>query len=168
MANKVAYFAGGCFWCITPIFKMAGAEEVTCGYCGGDEINPTYEQVKSQQTRHRESVAVYYDDTKLTYEKLLEIFLNNVDPFDEGGQYIDRGYSYTLAVYFCDEWQKKEAEKKILEIEKSTGKKSYIAIEPLKYFYKAEEYHQDYYLKNEEEFKKEIRMSHRDEKKYNL
>ena len=83
---KYAYFAGGCFWCITPFFiEISGVSAVTAGYCGGDEENPTYEQVKSQQTGHRETIRVEYDPEKVTYKQLLEVFLDSVDPFDAGG-----------------------------------------------------------------------------------
>ena len=79
---KEAYFAGGCFWCVTPIYKMYGVEKVICGYAGGDEENPTYEQVKHQQTGHRETIKLVYDPEKVSYEKLLDIYFANVDPFD--------------------------------------------------------------------------------------
>lgn len=156
MAKKTAYFAGGCFWCITPIFKIYGASQVLSGYSGGDEVNPTYEDVKHQKTGHRETIAVEYDDEKVSYEVLLEIFLANVDPYDEGGQYIDRGFSYTLAVYYNDEREKQLAVDAISKLEKESGKKTYIAVEAFKSFYEAEDYHQDYYLKNPEAFEKEL------------
>ena len=89
-----AYFAGGCFWCITPTFQeMVGVRRVTSGYSGGEESAPTYEDVKHQRTGHRETIAITYNEGKLTYRELLDVFLANVDPFDEGGQFIDRGHS---------------------------------------------------------------------------
>lgn len=154
--KKIAYFAGGCFWCITPIFKMYGAEKVVCGYAGGDEINPTYEQVKKQQTGHRETIAVYYDDNKLDYKTLLEIYFKNIDPFDEGGQFIDRGFSYTLAIYTNNKEERDLALNYIDNLEKEANKKVYVSIEDYKNFYEAEEYHQDYYLKNSDAFEKEL------------
>lgn len=154
--KKIAYFAGGCFWCITPIFKMYGAEKIVCGYAGGDEINPTYEQVKKQQTGHRETIAVYYDDNKLDYKTLLEIYFKNIDPFDEGGQFIDRGFSYTLAIYTNNKKERDLALNYIDNLEKETNKKVYVSIEDYKNFYEAEEYHQDYYLKNPDAFEKEL------------
>ncbi|MDO4499807.1 MAG: peptide-methionine (S)-S-oxide reductase MsrA [Erysipelotrichaceae bacterium] len=154
--KKIAYFAGGCFWCITPIFKMYKAEKVVCGYSGGNEVNPTYEDVKKQRTGHRETIAIYYDDEVVSYDKLVDIFLCNVDPFDEGGQFIDRGFSYTLAIYYQNEIEKNIAEEKIKKLEVESSKKTYIAIEPYKSFYEAEDYHQDYYLKNPEDFEKEL------------
>lgn len=146
-----AYFAGGCFWCITPTFKNTeGVISVTCGYCGGDEVNPTYEDVKKQKTQHRETIKIEYDENIVSYETLLNIFINNVDINDDGGQYIDRGHSYTLAIYYENGEQKKTIDK-VLE-----GKNACISIEPLKVFYDAEEYHQDYYLKNPKEFEEEL------------
>lgn len=156
-----AYFAGGCFWCITPCFKMIGASQVIAGYSGGNEINPSYLDVKHQKTKHRETVEVIYDDEKLSYDKLVRCFLLNVDPFDGGGQYIDRGFSYTLAIYVQNEAEKQIAKLNIETLEQKEGKKVQIAIENFKTFYKAEEEHQDYYLKHPQEFDKELRDSGR-------
>ncbi len=156
MANTTAYFAGGCFWCITPIFKIYGASNVISGYSGGDEVNPTYEDVKHQKTGHREAIAVEYDNEKVSFAELLEIYLANVDPFDGEGQFIDRGHSYTLAIYYTNEEEKEIALKAIKELEENEGKEVKIAVEAFKSFYPAEEYHQDYYLKNPEAFEKEL------------
>lgn len=155
MAN--AYFAGGCFWCITPTFQeMVGVRRVTSGYSGGEESAPTYEDVKHQRTGHRETIAITYNEGKLTYRELLDVFLANVDPFDEGGQFIDRGHSYTLAVYYQTEEERDDAQTAVETLEETSGKKVYVAVEPFKSFYAAEEYHQDYYLKNPEAFRKEL------------
>lgn len=151
-----AYFAGGCFWCVTPIYKMYGVDKVICGYSGGDEVNPTYEEVKSQKTGHRETIMLEYDNNTVTYENLLDIYFSNVDPFDKDGQYIDKGFSYTLAIYYTTEEERRIAEERVKKIEEESGRKTYVAIEPFKSFYEAEEYHQDYYLKNPEEFEKEL------------
>ncbi len=153
---KKACFAGGCFWCITPIFKMYGVESVICGYSGGDEVNPSYEAVKHQETGHREALMLEYEPERVGYERILDIYLANIDPYDAGGQYIDRGFSYTLAIFYNDEEEKELAEKKLKKLEESSGKKPCIALEPFKSFYPAEEYHQDYYLKNPEAFEKEL------------
>lgn len=161
IAWKKAYFAGGCFWCITPIFMTYGAEKVVCGYSGGDEANPRYEDVKAQRTGHRETICVEYDPAKLSYDRLLEIYLANVDPFDGEGQYIDKGFSYTLAVYYNDEAERTCAEKAIVRLEEESGRKAEIALEAFKSFYAAEDYHQDYYLKNPEAFEKELKESGR-------
>ena len=154
---KTAYFAGGCFWCITPIFKGTdGVIEVTSGYCGGDEENPTYKDVKSQKTGHRETIKIDYDPEKVAFESLLDIFIAGVDPFDGEGQFIDRGYSYTLAVYYNDITEKEIAGGKIAELEKESGKKVWISLEPFSAFYSAEEEHQNYYIKHPVEFEKEL------------
>ena len=156
-----AYFAGGCFWCVTPIYKIYGVDKVVCGYSGGDEVNPTYEMVKSQKTGHRETIELIYDPANVTYDKLLDIYLSNVDPFDGEGQFIDKGFSYTLAIYYNNEDEKNLALEKIKELDNQSGKKAQIALEPFKSFYEAEEEHQDYYLKNPEAFEKEMRESGR-------
>ena len=153
---KKAYLAGGCFWCITPIYKLYGVEKVICGYSGGDEENPSYEDVKAQRTGHRETLMLEYDPKVISYDEILDIYLANVDPLDSEGQFIDKGFSYTLAVYYTEEDEKKAAERKIKELEQSLGKKTYIAVERFKSFYPAEEYHQDYYLKNPEAFEEEM------------
>jgi methionine-S-sulfoxide reductase len=158
---KKAYFAGGCFWCITPIFKIYKASSVISGYSGGDEVNPSYEDVKAQRTGHRETICVEYDESKTDYETLLEIYLANVDPFDSEGQFIDKGFSYTLAIYYTDESQRIAADNALRALEQESGRKPAIALEPFKSFYPAEEYHQDYYLKNPEAFEKELEESGR-------
>jgi peptide-methionine (S)-S-oxide reductase len=153
---KEAYFAGGCFWCVTPIYKMYGVDKVICGYAGGDEVDPTYEEVKHQKTGHRETIKLVYDPEKVSYEKLLDIYFANVDPFDPEGQFIDKGFSYTLAIFYCDDREKELAAKKLVDIEMTQGKKTYVKLLPYKNFYEAEEYHQDYYLKNPEAFEREL------------
>ena len=156
-----AYFAGGCFWCITPTFtEIDGVISVTSGYCGGDELNPTYEEVKSQTTGHRETIRIEFDENKVDYKTLLDIFFDSVDLYDGGGQYIDRGFSYTLAVYYTNDNQKRIVENKI----KTYAKKVCVSIVKYKTFYLAEEYHQDYYLKNPVAFEKELIESGRKKK----
>ena len=151
-----AYFAGGCFWCVTPIYKMYGVDKVVCGYSGGDEVNPTYEDVKHQKTGHRETISLEYDPVKVSYSKLLDIFFANVDPFDGEGQFIDKGFSYTLAIYYNNDEEKNLAKERIEKLQADSGKEVFVALEPFKSFYEAEEYHQDYYLKNPEAFEKEL------------
>lgn len=154
---KTAYFAGGCFWCITPTFQeMEGVTHVTSGYSGGEEIDPTYEDVKHQRTGHRETIRIDYDSRKVSFAELFEIFLNGVDPFDDGGQFIDRGHSYTLAVYYRTEEERIAAQKGIEALEEESGQKVCISVEPFKSFFSAEEEHQDYYLKHPEEFRQEL------------
>ena len=151
-----AYFAGGCFWCVTPIYKMYGVDQVICGYAGGDAVNPTYEQVKTQTTGHRETIKLVYDPARVSYERLLDIYLANVDPYDSEGQFIDKGFSYTLAIFYKNEAEREVAEAKIRALEAESGKTAAIALLPYKNFYEAEEYHQDYYLKNPEAFEQEL------------
>ena len=157
-----AYFAGGCFWCITPTFReWKGVENVVSGYSGGMEENPTYEAVKGQLTSHRETIRIEYDPAQVSFETLLEIFLGGVDPFDAGGQFIDRGHSYTLAVYLLTEQQRNIAAEAIQHLEQESGQTVYISLEPFKNFYCAEEEHQDYYLKHPQEFQQELITSGR-------
>lgn len=152
-----AYFAGGCFWCITPTFQeMEGVSRVVSGYSGGDEANPSYEDVKYQRTGHRETIRIDYDDRMISYKALMDIFLSGVDPFDAGGQFIDRGHSYTLAVYYQTEQERTLAEAGIRALEEEAGRRAFVAIEAFKGFYTAEEEHQDYYLKHPEEFRQEL------------
>lgn len=159
---KIAYFAGGCFWCIAALLDtIEGVHKIVSGYSGGDEINPTYEEVKAQKTGHRESIKVIYDENKTSYEKILEMFLNNIDPFDDGGQFIDRGHSYTTAIYYTNEQELSTAKLAINKVEKENNRKTAVAIEPFKSFYEAEEYHQDFHLKNPDKIKKEFEESGR-------
>ena len=159
---KNAYFAGGCFWCITPIFKIQrGVTKVTSGFSGGEEPDPSYEDVKRQLTGHRETVRVEYDENEISYSRLLDVFLAGVDPFDGEGQFIDRGRSYTLAVYYTSDDERREAEEKIAAVRDGAGKAVYISIEPFKSFYEADESHQDYYLKNPEAYEAELEESGR-------
>lgn len=162
--NMQAYFAGGCFWCITPEFKRSGVRKVISGYSGGDEVNPVYEDVKHQRTGHREAFLVDYDPEVVSYEQLMEIFLTHVDPFDFEGQFIDRGHSYTLAVYPVNDEQEAIARRMLADLEKESGKPCAVAVEPFKSFYDAEEYHQDFYLKNPEKYEAELIESGRKKK----
>lgn len=159
---ETAYFAGGCFWCITPTFReMAGVADVVSGYSGGGEEYPTYEDVKYQKTGHRETIRIDYDPAQVTFEQLMDVFLGSVDPFDPDGQFIDRGFSYTLAVYHLSEGQQAAAQQRIAQLEQESGKTVYIAVEPFRSFWRAEEYHQDYYRKNPKEFRQELISSGR-------
>lgn len=154
---ETAYFAGGCFWCITPTFReMAGVMDVVSGYSGGDEVDPAYLEVKNQATGHRETIRIDYDPARVSFETLLEVFLGGVDPFDRDGQFIDRGHSYTLAVYYLDETQRRITKERIRRLETDSGRPVYISVEPFKTFYRAEEEHQDYYRKNPEAFRQEL------------
>ena len=156
-----AYFAGGCFWCMTPVFRAYEVDRVVCGYSGGQEKDPVYEDVKTQKTGHRETVALEYDPARVAYEKLLDVYFANVDPFDPGGQFIDRGRSYTLAIYYTSEEERALAGARIEKLAAESGKEVCVALEPFAGFYEAEEYHQDYYLKHPAEFEKELTESGR-------
>ena len=157
MNIKTIYFAGGCFWCVTPTFKNTdGVVSVRSGYSGGEERNVTYLDVKSQKTQHRETIKITYDSEKVTYDELFNVFLCGVDPFDSEGQYIDKGHSYTLAVYYTEEYEKETALREIAKLERDTKTKVHIAVEPFRFFVEAEEEHQDYYLKNPLEFEREL------------
>lgn len=151
-----AYFAGGCFWCVTPIYRVWGVDRITCGYSGGEEENPCYKDVKAQKTGHRETLELEYNPEKVSYGKLLDIFLANVDPYDAEGQFIDRGFSYTLAVYYQSAEEKALAEEKIRTLEAGSGRRARIALEPFKSFWRAEEEHQDFDRKNPEALEKEL------------
>lgn len=157
MDKGTAYFAGGCFWCITPAFReLPGVSNVVSGYSGGDEESPSYEDVKYQRTGHRETIRIDYDPAQVDFDRLMEIFLASVDPYDPDGQFIDRGFSYTLAIYYLSEDQRAAAQRKIQSLEKQAGAPVYICLEPFRSFYSAEEMHQDYYRKHPEEFRKEM------------
>ncbi len=149
--QETAIFGGGCFWCMEPPFEqLEGVIDVTAGYSGGDEVNPSYEQVSSGQTGHLESVRVIYDPDKVSYQQLLDVYWRQVDPTDPGGQFADRGHHYTTAIFYFSEEQKEQAIKSKDALGKSGrfDKPVVTAILPAKPFYPAEEYHQDYYLKN--------------------
>ena len=154
---KTAYFAGGCFWCITPTFqKMEGVHSVTSGYSGGKEENPVYADVKYQRTGHRESIRIDYDPEKRSFAELVQMFLDGVDPFDGEGQFIDRGHSYTLAVYYLNQEERQIADAAVKALEAESGQKVYVSLDPFTAFYPAEEEHQDYYKKNPEAFRQEL------------
>ena len=158
---KKAYFAGGCFWCVTPIYKLYGVDRVTAGYSGGDEPDPTYKEVKSGKTGHRETIEIEYDPGVISYDELLEIYFANIDPFDGDGQFIDRGFSYTPAIFYETEEELAATREKLNALARDTGKEPAVAFERFKSFYLAEEEHQDYYLKNPEAFEEEMRTSGR-------
>jgi len=146
-----AIFAGGCFWCEETAFEgVSGVVSVTSGFTGGQKKNPTYEEVSSGSTGHAESVEVVFDPAKISYDKLLDIFWHNVDPFDGGGQFCDRGTQYRSAIFYLDEAQRQAAEASKAKLEEQPRFKGKIVtqIVPASTFYPAEEYHQDFYKKN--------------------
>jgi methionine-S-sulfoxide reductase len=148
---KVATFAGGCFWCLEgPFQQIPGVETAVAGYAGGDEADPTYEQVSSGETDHREAVQVFYDPAQVDYETLLDTYWLQVDPTDRGGQFADRGGHYTTAIFYHTPEQKAAAEKSKQTLDQSSRYPDPVLTEilPFKNFYLAEEDHQDYYQKN--------------------
>ena len=146
-----ATFAGGCFWCMEhPFEKLEGVIDVVSGYTGGHKENPTYKEVSSGETVHLEAVQIIYDESKITYSELLDVFWRQIDPTDLGGQFVDRGNQYTTAIFYHSEEQKAFAEKSKENLEKSGRFKKPITtkIREASKFYKAENYHQNYYKNN--------------------
>jgi peptide-methionine (S)-S-oxide reductase len=158
-ANKPlakATFAGGCFWCMEPPFdKLDGVISTTSGYAGGEEKNPTYEQVSSGATGHAEVIQVVYDPAKVTYQKLLQVFWHNIDPTDTRGQFCDHGPQYRSAIFYGDADEKRLAEesKKALETGRKLPGPIVTQIVPFTVFYPAEDYHQDFYEKSPVRYK---------------
>lgn len=151
-----ATFAGGCFWCMEPPFdKLDGVISTTVGYTGGHKDNPTYKEVSAGGTGHAEAIQVVYDPNKISYSQLLEVFWYNIDPFDAGGQFCDRGNQYRTAIFYHNEEQKMLAEKSTEQLEKSKISNQPVVTEivPAATFYPAENYHQDYYRKNPVRYK---------------
>ncbi|MYL32833.1 peptide-methionine (R)-S-oxide reductase MsrB [Pontibacillus yanchengensis] len=147
---ETATFAGGCFWCmVEPFDERPGIHEVVSGYTGGHTENPTYEEVITEQTGHLEAVQITYDPDVFPYERLLQVFWQQIDPTDAGGQFADRGTSYTTAIFYHNEKQKQLAEQSRKQLEESGKFKKPIVtkILPASPFYRAEEKHQDYHKK---------------------
>jgi peptide-methionine (S)-S-oxide reductase len=153
--TATAIFAGGCFWCVEADFdKVPGVISTTSGYIGGASKNPTYNQVSAGGTGHAEAVEVVYDPAKVNYAKLLDVFWRNIDPLAKDRQFCDSGDQYRSAVFYLDDEQKKLAEETRKQVEaKFTPRIVYTQIVKAGEFYKAEEYHQDYYKKNEQRYK---------------
>ncbi|MEP6677852.1 MAG: peptide-methionine (S)-S-oxide reductase MsrA [Betaproteobacteria bacterium] len=149
--SAVATFAGGCFWCMEPPYdKLPGVISTTSGYIGGKTKKPTYEEVSAGVTGHAEAVQVVYDPAKVTYEKLLDVFWHNIDPTVKDRQFCDIGSQYRTAIFVHDDNQRQLAEASKAALEKSKPFKEAI-VTPIVVatdFWPAEDYHQDYYLKN--------------------
>ena len=147
----LATFAGGCFWCmVKPFDEQPGIQSVLSGYAGGLVENPTYEQVCSETTGHLEAVQITFDPEIYPYEKLVRLYFTLIDPTDAGGQFYDRGESYTTAIFYHNDEQKEIAERVKAELDASGKFKLPIAVKirEAKPFYVAEDYHQHYYKKN--------------------
>ncbi len=146
-----ATFAGGCFWCMEPPYeKLDSIEDVVSGYTGGHDSDPTYREVSAGTTGHYEAIQFSYDPLKISYRELLDIFWRQINPTDGEGQFGDRGSQYRTAIFYHSEEQKEQAEQSRAELEKTGRYDSPIVTEilPAVHFYTAEEYHQDYYVKN--------------------
>ncbi len=160
-----ATFAGGCFWCMEhPFEELTGVSEVLSGYTGGRKKNPTYEEVSAGATFHYESVQITYDPSKISYSKLLDTFWRQIDPTDPGGQFVDKGMQYRTAVFYHNEEQKRLAEESKEQLNESGRFDEEIVTEIIEAtpFYKAEEYHQDFYKKSPLRYKAYRRGSGRD------
>jgi peptide-methionine (S)-S-oxide reductase len=149
--TATAIFAGGCFWCTEADFdKVAGVISTTSGYLNGKTKNPTYKEVSGGGSGHVEAVEIVYDPAKVTYAKLLDVFWRSIDPLVKDRQFCDSGDMYRTGIYYLDDEQKKLAEESKKPVEaKFAPRKVYTEIVKADTFYKAEEYHQDYYKKNE-------------------
>ncbi len=147
--KATATFAGGCFWCVEADFdKIAGVLSTTSGYTGGTTANPSYEQVVRGNTGHTEAVEIVYDPAKVTYEKLLDVFWRNHDPLVKHRQFCDRGEQYRPGVFYHDDKQRELAEVSKTKAQARLTQPIQTEITKAGAFYKAEDYHQDYYLKN--------------------
>ena len=153
---KTAVFAGGCFWCVESDFeKLPGVYEAVSGYTGGPKETATYKQSNTGKSGHVEAVEVYYHPEETSYEKLVEAFWRMIDPTDDGGQFVDRGSQYRAKVFYENEQEKTLAEKSKEELQASGrfSKPIVTPILPAKPFYRAEDYHQNYYKENPVRYK---------------
>ena len=149
VGRATATFAGGCFWCMQPPFeKLPGVLSTTVGYTGGQTKNPTYEEVSAGGTGHAESVEIVYDPRMVGYEKLLDVFWHNVDPFAKDAQFCDHGHQYRTAIFYHDDVQRRLAEESKARLAKRFGRSIETETVTATAFYPAEEYHQRYHEKN--------------------
>ena len=153
-ARATATFAAGCFWCVEEAFdKVDGVVSTVSGYMGGHTANPTYEQVSSGGTGHAEVVQVVFDPMRVSYATLLQTFWHNVDALDAGGQFCDRGEQYRSSIFFHSDEQRDQAEASKKQVAAQLGKRVATTIVQARAFFKAEEYHQDYYKRNPVRYK---------------
>lgn len=145
-ATETAVVAGGCFWCVESDFEsVPGVKSVVSGYTGGTVKNPTYKQVTKGGTGHYEAVEIKFDPAKISYAKIVDLFFRSVDPTDAGGQFCDRGDSYRTAIFVKNAAQRAAAEEAKAAAGAALGKKIVTPVVDAGPFYKAEDYHQDYY-----------------------
>jgi peptide methionine sulfoxide reductase msrA/msrB len=164
-SSEIATFAGGCFWCmVKPFEEWPGIYSVTSGYTGGHVVQPTYEQVCSERTGHYEAVQIRFNSKEFPYAKLLDVYWQQVDPTDAGGQFYDRGPSYRTAIFYHSEEQRLAAEQSKAELAASGRFHRPIVTEilPAAPFYPAEEYHQQYHRKNPGHYQRYRQASGRD------
>jgi len=153
---NTAIFAGGCFWCLEAAFEAVdGVVEAVNGYTGGENENPSYSEVSSGTTGHKEATKVYYDPEKVKYSELIDLFWKQIDPTDDEGQFADRGSQYRTAIFYQNDEEKQIAEKSKKDLEESGKFEKPIVTEilPVQEFFEAEEEHQDYHKKRVEEYK---------------
>ncbi len=146
-----AIFAGGCFWCMEgPFDKLDGVISTTSGYIGGQKKDPTYQEVSAGITGHTEAVEIVYDPAKVSYDRLLDVFWHNIDPLAKNRQFCDGGTQYRSGVFYTDDAQKAAADASKAVLDKNKPFKGTIVTEitAATQFYPAEDYHQDYYVKN--------------------
>ena len=155
-STSIATLAGGCFWCMEPPFdKLDGVLSTTSGYLGGHKVNPTYRDVSSGTSGHIEAVQIEFDPKKINFTKLLEVYWKNVDPTRSDGQFCDKGEQYRPAIFYHDKLQRTIAISQKNKLSQNKNFPESIKVEILKAtkFYPAEDYHQDYYLKNPVRYK---------------
>ena len=148
---SLATFAGGCFWCMEPPFdKIEGVVATIAGYTGGHKPNPSYGEISAGNTGHTEALQIFYDPAIVSYEDLLRIFWRNIDPTTANRQFCDIGNQYRPGIFYHDENQRMEAERSVSQAKKELKiDASFVTeITPVGNFFRAEEYHQDYYEKN--------------------
>ncbi len=147
---RTALVAGGCFWCVEADFeKVRGVSEAVSGFAGGDVPDPSYREVVRGGTGHLEVVEIRFDAEVISYRQILDLFLRSIDPTDAGGQFCDRGESYTTAIFALTDAQRAAAEAAIAEAERDLGREIVTPVRGPAEFYPAEEYHQDYYKKGD-------------------
>lgn len=165
-ATEKAILAGGCFWCMeSPFESIPGVISVVSGYTGGHTKNPTYEEVSAGSSGHAEAVEITFDPAKTSYERILEVFWRQIDPTNARGQFVDVGPQYRSAIFYLSDKQKRAAEASRAAQQKSKRFEAPIVTEITKAgpFYRAEEYHQDFYKKNPEKYERYRAGSGRDQ-----
>ena len=149
--KETAIFASGCFWCMEPLFdKLDGVISTTSGYTSGHKINPSYREVSAGSTGHTEAIQIVYNPEKVSYSELLAVFWRNIDPVAVNRQFCDGGSQYRSGIYYQNESQEAVAKQSLKTLQNNKPFDGIIATEvlPASKFYAAEDYHQDYYLKN--------------------